>query len=78
MSKVKVLDAPIKIRVSCGGSSATVKAHSFAEAFGMFLDKKNPKALGVICEFKTKEWEPGEDTFYMDTVRTLKELGRYE
>lgn len=77
MMKKLPTHTPIKIRVSSGGSAATVEARSFVEAFGLFLDKKLPKALGKICKFKTKELDPVDDTWYMDTVRLLKEVGRY-
>lgn len=73
----RVLDTPITIRVSCGGCSAKVQARSLVEAFGLFLDKKQPKALGVLCEFKTKLWDPVDDTFYMSTEVALEKLGRW-
>ena len=72
----KVLDTPIKIRVSSGGRSGSYKAHSLLEAFELFLDDKKPEALGVLVEFKAKGWDPVDDTFYMDTIRTLSELER--
>lgn len=73
----RTLAKPIKIRVSTGGKRATVMAHSLVEAFELFLNKKEPEALGVLVEFKTKEWDPGDDTFYMSTVSALKQLEKF-
>ena len=73
----RTLDTPVKIRVSTGGRVGTYMAHSLVEAFEMFLDKKEPKALGVLVEFKTKDWDPEDDTFYMSTAAVLSKLGRF-
>jgi hypothetical protein len=73
----RTLDKPIKIRVSTGGKSGTFMAHSLVEAFELFLNKKEPDALGVLVEFKAKGWDPVDDTFYMSTVAALKQLDKY-
>lgn len=72
------LDNPIKMRVSSGGYSANVVAHSLSEAVELFLDTKKPKSLGVLTEIKAKGWTPDDDTFYIKTTVVLKEIGRLE
>jgi hypothetical protein len=75
--KSRRVQKAIAIRVSSGGCSAKVMAHSLIEAFKLFIDTKKPKCLGLLCEFKTKEWQPGEDTFYMSTIVALEKLDIY-
>ncbi len=74
----RVLDAPIKIRVSTGGKHGTYQAVSLVQAFEFFLEDKKPKALGVLVEFKAKGWDPIDDTCYMSTVAALEKIGRLE
>lgn len=74
----KKLDTPIMMRVSSGGYTANVRAHSPLEAFELFLESKNPKALGILTEIKAKGWREDDDTFYTLTTVLLEKLGRME
>lgn len=64
----------MKIQVSTGGLSRRVTADSMDEAFQVFLDKYQPKALGEIVRFASKDLD---DVYYMSTRKWLIKHGKW-